>query len=519
MNSISLPANTVHECIEAFCRENPAAHCCTIRVAGQWLSYSRQEFWDHVCRYADAFANCLAEPTFLLFSKKLDIHLLTAYIGAMKAGHLPAQISFPSAKVNEAEYHKKIHHIHDITSFGAIFTDATEAGRFARIGEGMIITPDILEVPAPPASAPAPNRDALAQFSSGTTGLQKGVILTHQGIVAHMRSYGDTLQFTPDDAIVTWLPLYHDMGLIACYLMPLMYGIPFYQIDPFDWIMQPDLLLQVIEQHRPTICYLPNFAYQVLANKGRVRDLASVRLWINCSEPARLKSHNGFLDKFPSVQPETLTVCYALAENIFAVSQTLPRHNNSTRQHESFNALSCGRVIPDTEVRIFREDGSVEGEIGIKSPFLFDRFIDGSLPLREDYYLTGDLGFVDDRGELFVTGRKKDLIIVHGKNIYPQDVEYAASEVDGVYPGRSVTFGIWDDEIGTEELYVLVERKEGAAPTPIKIAVQKAVNEEIGIVPKRVEVVEHMTLVKTSSGKISRSRNRELYMNKGLALL
>jgi acyl-CoA synthetase (AMP-forming)/AMP-acid ligase II len=283
--------------------------------------------------------------------------------------------------------------------------------------------------------------------------------------------------------------------------------------------MQPDLLLQMIEQNRPTICYLPNFSYQVLASKGRVRDLSSIRLWINCSEPARLRSHDSFLNRFPSVKPETLTVCYALAENTFAVSQTLPWHNNSTRQHENFNALSCGRLIPDTEVRIFKENNLEEGEIGIKSPFLLDRFIDGTRPLREGYYLTGDLGFIDDRGELYVTGRKKDLIIVHGKNIYPQDVEYVASEVNGVYPGRSVSFGIWDEEIGTEELYVLVERKEGIAPTPIKIAVQKAVSEETGIVPKRVEVVEHMTLVKTSSGKISRARNKEIYLARGVQLL
>jgi acyl-CoA synthetase (AMP-forming)/AMP-acid ligase II len=150
---------------------------------------------------------------------------------------------------------------------------------------------------------------------------------------------------------------------------------------------------------------------------------------------------------------------------------------------------------------------------------MFNRFIDGTLPLKDGYYLTGDLGIIDDNGELYITGRKKDLIIVLGKNIYPQDVENAASCVDGVYPGRCVALGIWNEEIGSEELYVLVERKPGISPTPVKIALQKAVNEEIGIVPKRVEVVEHMSLVKTSSGKISRSRNREIYLGKGFSLL
>jgi acyl-CoA synthetase (AMP-forming)/AMP-acid ligase II len=141
------------------------------------------------------------------------------------------------------------------------------------------------------------------------------------------------------------------------------------------------------------------------------------------------------------------------------------------------------------------------------------------MPLKEGFYLTGDLGCLDENNELFITGRKKDLIIVHGKNIYPQDVEHVSSEIEGVYPGRSVAFGLWEDEMGTEELYVIVERKPIEPITPIKIAVQKAVNEEIGIVPKRVEVVEHMTLVKTSSGKISRARNKEIYLDEGFNLL
>lgn len=519
MDTSTSIVENIYDCIETLKVQNPGKLCCSIRISGVWQNYSREEFWNYVCRYTALFAG-LQSQTIILFVKKLDIHLLAAYIGAIKAGHIPAQISFPSNKVNEAEYRKKIHHIHDITQFGAVFTEEEGHNLFEHFGSTKVFTP---EFKLPEFLAPTnvnTNENALIQFSSGSTGLQKGVVLTHKAIVAHMKSYAGILNIKEGDAIASWLPLYHDMGLIACYLMPLMCGIPFYQIDPFDWIMQPDLLLQVIEEKQPTICYLPNFAYQVLVNKGRIRNLSSIRLWINCSEPARLKSHQAFFDKFPSIQTESLTVCYALAENTFAVSQTLPWHNNSNRVHRDMDIMSCGRPIPEVEVRIFNEDESdTEGEIGIRSPFLFKQFMDGSLPLLDGFFLTGDLGFLDENGELFITGRKKDLIIVHGKNIYPQDVEYVSSEIENVYPGRSVAFGIWEDEIGTEELYVIVERKSNIPTTPIKIAIQKAVYEEIGIVPKRVEVVEHMTLVKTSSGKISRSRNRELYLNKGFNLL
>jgi fatty-acyl-CoA synthase len=509
---------TVMDCIESHCEQRPDARCCTLRVNGNWITYTRVQFWDHVRRYATLFAS-IQTPTLVLFVKKLDIHLLAAYIGAMRAGHTPAQMSPPSIKISEAEYSRKVKHVHDITGYGAVFTDASDKERYAAMRLGAVFTPEDLPAYAQPVT-PVQTEVALAQFSSGSTGLQKGVILSHRGIIAHMRNYAETLQLTEDDAVVTWLPLYHDMGLIACYLMPLMCGIPFYEMDPFDWIVQPDLLLNVIEEKKPTVCFMPNFAYQVLANKGKTHDLGSIRLWINCSEPARLHSHEMFLKKFPSVTPESLTVCYALAENTFAVSQTLPWHHNATRFHSEKGVLSCGRPLKDVDVKVFPSENYEDGEIGVKSPSLFSRFLDNGIPLTDDgYYLTGDLGLIDEQGEVFITGRKKDVIIVNGKNIFPQDVEFSVGSIPGVYPGRAVAFGLWDENAGSEDLIVIAERAHGEPVTPLKIAIQKAVQGEVSIVPKRVEIAEHMSLVKTSSGKLSRSRNRDLYQAKEFTLL
>ena len=515
---VSLSAKTVQECIAFHCEQELNKHCCSILANGAWIDYDRKNFWGFVQRYSDLFNGIAGHSKLILFLKKLDIHLLTAYIGAMAAGHIPAQISPPTVKVSNIEYLRRIRHIREITGFSAIFTDETEKIRFSELSDAPVYSPEDL----PKVSKPVvfvQTEESLVQFSSGSTGLQKGVVLTHKAIIAHMRSYGDALKLSPDDAIISWLPLYHDMGLIACYLMPLMCGIPFYQMDPFDWILQPDLLLKVIEEKKPTLCFLPNFAYQILAIKGRPHNLNSIRLWINCSEPARLRSHESFLGKFPSIRPDTLTVCYALAENTFAVSQTLPWHHNSTRLHQERGVLSCGRPIKDVEVKVFSPENHKDGEIGVKSPSLFNRFLDGSLPMRDGFYLTGDLGFVDDQGEIFITGRKKDVIIVNGKNIFPQDIESAISSIAGIYPGRAVAFGIWDEEIGSEDLIVLAERKEREPTTNLKMAIQKAVLAEIGIVPKRVEILEHMSLVKTSSGKLSRSRNKELYQAKEFNLL
>lgn len=510
--------STVPECIEHHCRHRPSDLCCTLLVNGTWGSYTREQFWGYVCRYTALFAS-MPEPTLVLFVKKLDIHLLAAFIGAMRAGHTPTQMSPPTIKMSEAEYIRRIRHVHEITAYGAVFTDASEKEQYANMKMGCVFAPEDLPVYANPV-APAQVEEALAQFSSGSTGLQKGVVMSHRAIISHMRNYTETLRLTQADSVVSWLPLYHDMGLIACYLMPLMCGIPFYQMDAFDWLLQPDLLLRVIEEKRPTICYLPNFAYHVLAQKGRNHDLSSVRLWINCSEPARRHSHDEFLAKFPTVKPEALTVCYALAENTFAVSQTLPWHGNATRPHPDKGVLSCGKPIPGVKVKVFPSQNHADGEIGVISPSLFSRFMDGGIPLTEDgYYLTGDLGFIDEQGEVFLTGRKKDVIIVNGKNIFPHDVEFAVENVPGAYPGRAVAFGLWNEDAGSEDLIVIAERKQVEPVTPLKIAIQKAVQSEVGIVPKRVEIVEHMSLVKTSSGKFSRSRNKDLYQAKEFTLL
>ncbi len=507
-------------CIEQHRNRDPDALCLKLRAAKGWQSYSRQEFWSLVERWAAHFASCFTERTLIVFSKKLDIDLLSAYIGAMHAGHVPAQISFPSNKLSAAEFARKLKHIHDSTSFGALFVDEPEQPRFAELFAVPVIAPSHRPERASVTTSPAhQSDDALIQFSSGSTGLQKGVMLTHRGLIAHMRSYAAALRLDQDDAIVSWLPLYHDMGLIACYLMPLMCGIPFFQMDPFHWVMQPDLLLRAVEELRPTICYQPNFAYHVLARRGKQRDLSSVRLWINCSEPARAASHHLFSRTFATVRQDSMSVCYALAEGTFAVSQTFPWHHNIDRAAAGGSPLSCGRTIDGMQVRIFAEPGEPEGEVGIRAPFLFDRFVGGPCPLRDGFYLTGDLGVIDDRGELFITGRKKDLIIVGGKNIHPQDVEFSASEVEGVYPGRTVAFGLFNPEIGSEELIVVVERCAEVEPNALKIAVQRAVEAEVGVVPRRIEVTEHMKLVKTSSGKISRSRNKQLYQTQELTLL
>lgn len=493
--------------IERLVAADPSAHCFSIYRQGTWHPETRIGFWGLVERYALLFAATFEPSSLVLFIKRLDADLLAAYVGAIRAGVLPAMLSPISAKTTPLEYERKIQHILHLTRAAGLFTDRDPPPMQV---DCVQLSPDSQEPPAGPSWRE--QHQAFVQFSSGSTGLQKGVVISHAGLLAHMEDYAAAIQLNPSDRLVSWLPLYHDMGLIACFMLPLLEGIPFLLMDPFDWIMKPDLLLEAIAQERATLCFLPNFAYHVLINKGKTRDLSGVRLFINCSEPVRSQTHQAFQERFPSVAQQALSVCYALAENTFAVSQVPPGAKPDPRHLEGKEVPSCGIVLSRTEVRILDPNAEGVGEIAIRGPYLFERYLGGEHPLDEGFYRTGDLGLLTDAGELFVTGRKKDLVIVNGKNLYPQDVEACCNTLPGVYPGRSVAFGITNEATGSEELFVLVERDGSVEDTPLKLSVQRAVESEVGIVPRRVEVLDHMRLVKTSSGKISRSRNKELYL-------
>jgi acyl-CoA synthetase (AMP-forming)/AMP-acid ligase II len=388
---------------------------------------------------------------------------------------------------------------------------------------------------------------AFLQHSSGTTGLQKGVALSHAAVLNQLAAYSDSIKLCEDDVVVTWLPLYHDMGLIAGFLLPLIQGVPLVLMSPFDWVQHPALLLHAIHNHGGTLCWLPNFAYNHCARRIRRRDseglsLDSMRLFINCSEPARHDSHQLFLERFAEngVQPEMLGVSYAMAENTFAVTQTLPGQPTTldiidgieldTNRYakivtsDSPNAairVSCGPPIPHTEVRVVGEDGHPlpdrrVGQIAIRSDCLLSGYYrrPDLQPFDEEgWYLTGDMGYVAG-GEVYVVGRLKDLIINAGKNIYPADIEAVVNEIPGIHAGRAVAFGVADEREGTELIAVVAE--VGTDDETERRAIGRAIRQEVArqtmVTVSYVHLVGPKWLLKTSSGKIARGANREKWL-------
>jgi acyl-CoA synthetase (AMP-forming)/AMP-acid ligase II len=249
--------------------------------------------------------------------------------------------------------------------------------------------------------------------------------------------------------------------------------------------------------------------------------LSGVRAFVNCSEPVRDASQRQFLERFApiGVRPEQLAASYAMAENVFAVTQTpIGRPPRIDRADDGGTHVSCGPPIAGVHVRIEggRPDGRA-GEIQVRSDSMLSGYhgrpdLDAGL-FDGGWYRTGDLGYLRD-GELYVIGRKKDLIIVAGKNLHPHDLEAAVNSVAGVHPGRAVVFGVTDEAEGTELVAVVaeVESEDAATRKAIGGAIRRALVAQAGVVASFVHLVGPKWLLKTSSGKIARAANREKWL-------
>jgi acyl-CoA synthetase (AMP-forming)/AMP-acid ligase II len=334
------------------------------------------------------------------------------------------------------------------------------------------------------------------------------------------------------------------MGLIAGFLLPLLQGLPLVLMSPFDWVKRPALLFRALHEHGGTLCWLPNFAYshcarRILDREIRGLSLAGVRAFINCSEPVLDSSQRAFLERFAEigVRPQQLGASYAMAENVFAVTQTpmgrRPRLDGVDRaslagagraEPRAAGAaaagvfVSCGPAIPDVEIRIERglEDRRV-GEIQVRSHCMLSGYhgrpdLDAGL-FEDGWYRTGDLGYRVD-GELYVVGRKKDLIISAGKNLHPHDLESIVNSVAGVHPGRAVAFGVADEAEGTELVAIVaeVDTDDEESRREIGRAIRRALVEQAGLSPAYVHLVGPKWLLKTSSGKLARAANREKWL-------
>lgn len=530
----------------------PAIYYLTTDADPQTVT--RADFRQAALRYAGALKNMgVGSGDLVIIAHTQNLESIFAFWGVMLLGAIPSMFSTLTEKLDPEIYMRNMGELVSLSDVRAILTTDAFAPQLAErvscpvYGSEALLgalssADETVEI-----ATPSPDAVAFLQHSSGTTGLQKGVALSHNAVLNQLASYSDALALNAQDVIVSWLPLYHDMGLIAGFVQPLVQGIPLVLMSPFDWVRHPAMLLKAIDQYRGTLCWLPNFAYNHMAQRIRQRDsegidLSTMRAFVNCSEPVREDSHRQFYDRFTAngVTRAMLTVSYAMAENTFAVTQTpigqpptvdtvdriaLQRDLHAVPADPSADTaapqVSCGPTITHTQVKIVGADGASlpergVGDVMVRSDCMLTEYYrrPDLNPFDTDgWYHTGDRGYMAD-GEIYIVGRSKDLIINAGKNVYPQDLEAIVNEIDGVYTGRAVVFGVADPREGTELIAVIAEMDEAAGFEHRQIVqqIRQRISRQTDVTVNFVELVERGWLVKTSSGKIARSQNRDKWL-------
>jgi acyl-CoA synthetase (AMP-forming)/AMP-acid ligase II len=493
----------------------------------------------------------IAEREVIIIAQTEILESIFMFWGALAVGAIPAIFHTTTEKIPPELYFADIPKLIEHSGAAAVYTGeefANELRPWLQCPVQIAGPVDAAEAIQIPECRFDPDEIAFLQYSSGSTGVKKGITFTHRAVLNQLASYSDALEIDDQDVIVSWMPLYHDGGLIAGHLLPLVQGIPLVILSPFDWVKHPASLFKAIDRYGGTHCWMPNFAYNHSAR--RIRDpelegisLASMKAFINAAEPVREASHQMFLDRFGpiGVNAGQLTVMYGMAENVLALTQTeLGERVRVDYVHrlrfeqdgeavsvqkedpDAIGFVSCGRPLAAVEIEIVdpafnRLPDRRVGEIIFKSDSMLSGYyrrpdLDAEV-MHAGWHLSGDYGYRAD-GEIFVTGRKKDLIIHAGKNIYPHDLEEIVNEVPGVHPGRVVAFGFEDQREGTELIAILVETDDDREDerARLKKEIRMLLAQRTSITPSVVEIVPRGWLVKTSSGKIARESNREKWL-------
>jgi len=402
---------------------------------------------------------------------------------------------------------------------------------------------------------------AFLQFTSGSTSRPKGVSLTHANLMANVKCIThDGLKMRTGDVGVSWLPLYHDMGLIGFVLSPIVQRTPVVFLPPLLFLKRPAAWLQAITRHKGTISFGPNFAYALCTKRIRERDLEGIDLssWrvAGCgAEPIRPETLETFASTFAKVgfSKEALLPSYGMAESSLAICFTELSEGMKTLSvngerlwaenvaevlpeddERAVRLVSCGRKFEGHDIAVFAPDDAESktplgedkvGELRIKGPSVMAGYWEDAERTKETFaggwLKTGDLGLVHE-GRVYICGRSKEVIIVNGRNYYPQDIEWEASHVAGVRKGNVIAFGTRDHiERDRERVVVAFEVQDApknldakelaAMHAPLASAVRKAVLDGMALSLDDVVPLAPGVLPKTSSGKLQRAKTRELY--------
>jgi fatty-acyl-CoA synthase len=498
----------------------------------------------------------IAPGAVVLLALRHSVDLVAFLLGTLYHGGLPSILPYLPPGPNPARLGQQIEEL--VTRSGAKAVITLPA---LRSGLSGLLTPLECEVfaaddlgtgpadPEPPRPRTYGSGEAIAylQYTSGTTGRQKGVLLSHRAVLNCIRSFARAVDIRPGDVVVNWLPLYHDYGLFAGLMLGLLTGLPVVLMSPFKWVRRPQALLWAIHRHRGTLSWMPNSAYSHTAQNVPESalaelDMSSLRVLGCAAEPILHQTQEEFLERYSchGFREEALWTGFGMAENALAITIAPGRANVDWIDPVALRVeriarpapaggpgsrpmVSSGVPVEGVEVAVTDDEGRPlperrSGEIVIRSRSLFSGYHRRpdltAQAFRDGWFLTGDLGYLAE-GQLYVCGRKKDLIIQAGHNIHPEDVEAAAAALPGVPDGGVAAFGVPDAKLGTERIILVVDFNRPLDPDE-KLAVEREVRrrvfDDLSVTLGEVLLPERRWIVRTHNGKISRHACRAKYL-------
>lgn len=472
---------------------------------------------------------------------------IQAFFAIQAAGLVPVPMVPPAQAGDIATFGRQTRQLLVAGRAAAIVTTADVAPLLADTAAALAPAPQLITTDAlatGPALAAAvdvsPEAAALLQFTSGSTAAPKGVVLSHRNLLTNVASIAgpNGLAVTPDDVGVSWLPLYHDMGLIGMLLTAVWAGNPAVIMSPVLFLKRPTVWLDTISRHHATVSFAPNFAYELCLRRVKPSQIESLDLssWrvAGCgAEPVRPDTLMAFAERFAPAgfRASAFMPSYGLAEHSLAVTMAqgglLVEHVDAARLgHDSIavpapesaatvRLVSCGRPFPGHAVRIVNDDWTTlpdrhVGHIIACGPSVMSEYFENAdataHALRDGWLDTGDLGYMAD-GALFVCGRTKDVIIRQGRKYHPPDLESAIADVEGLRPSGVVVFAINHLDEADEVVAVLEARASLTSDTVVD-SVRRRVRETAGLEIDRVVVTPPGTIPRTTSGKVRRAETR-----------
>ena len=479
---------------------------------------------------------------------------ILAFLGAMMGGIIPVPIYPPSVPGKTDLYLESTRTILEASQAKALIVQRSVMPLFERLSQlphspkFLLVSEDLLTPIGiePKIVGLTPEDTCFLQFTSGSTAAPKGVVVSHGNVAANANAMlRDALSVDPKSDIgVSWLPLYHDMGLVGTVLAALLQEVPVVYLPTLSFIKNPNVWMSTVSKYRGTITFGPNFAFALAARRAQEKHVRELELSclrvLGCgAEPINIEVLRRFQQAFAPahLDPRAILPCYGMAEATLAISfhrskapLRCQRIEGAARTRESFldspqpcdgstftEIVSCGTSLPGHQIAIVSPhgerlaDGNV-GEIVFKGPSVTQGYHDNAEATRQTYrdgwLHTGDLGFMRE-GELFVAGRSKDMIIINGRNYFPQDVEWAAEKVNGIRPGCVVAFGI--ENAGTEKLVVVAETKHRSSLPDLECELREAIVSALGILLAQAVFIPAGTLPKTTSGKVQRQKTKTAY--------